>query len=319
MKQCWMIAAVAFASVFAQGCQTDDYARQIVAPDTNRGRIDETFCPSAETMVAQDRISLFRQVPVADKATIDVWVIKARDAGNRPVAAKGTMLIIHSLYDSKATFPYRGTGERLAKMGYDVVLPDLRKHGRSRGDFITYGVKESTDLKAVIDNLVADKSVDPKVYAFGVNLGGAAAIQYAAIDPRCKGVMAVAPYQDFRGIVRHWLGRLLLNQEDYEKVIASAGKMADFDPNQASAVLAVKNIHAPLLLVHGMMDMSVPLDHSKAIFEAANEPKGLLVMGLEQIVLPAAMEDWIATHMDKLATSGVKDMQAATKPAGNQE
>ncbi len=316
MKQLSMLA-VLLLLVVAAGCQNDDYARRIVAPDTTPGRIDAVMGATADALVAQGRISLHRKIPMADKINIDVWVIKARNAANQPVPAKGTMLIVHSLYDGKTVFPFRGAGERLAKMGYDVVLPDLRKHGSSGGDYVTYGAKESQDLKTVMDTLIAENNLNPKVYAFGVNLGGATAIQYAAVDERCKGVMAVAPYRDLRGIMKHWYGRLLFD-EDFDKVITLAGRIGDFDPNAASALEAVKKIKCPLLLVHGLLDMSVPLDHSKALFAAANEPKALEIMGgLEQIVLPAAMEDWVANNMDKLARTGVQSFGAATRPAGS--
>lgn len=320
MKTCSLLAAVALASVFASGCQTDDYARQIVSRDTSPGRtlenIDAVMGASDQAMVAQGRINVDRQIAVADKVTIDVWVIKARNAANQPVTAKGTMLILHNLCNSRAAFPYRGVGERLAKMGYDVVLPDLRKHGKSTGDFITYGAKESPDLKTVMDVLIAENGLSPKVYAFGADVGGDVAIQYAAIDSRCKGVMAADSYQDMRGFVKHWYGRLL-TPENFESVIAAAGRIADFDPNAASAVEAVKKVHCPLVLLHGVVDMSAPLDQIKAIYDAAGDPKYLWSLNVtEQLMLPTSMEDWVAANMDKLARSGVKEFQADAKPAG---
>ncbi len=39
---------------------------------------------------------------------------------------------------------------------------------------------------------------------------------------------------------------------------------------------AIKNVHAPLLILHGGEDLIVPLSHGKALYDAANMPKTIL-------------------------------------------
>ena len=45
------------------------------------------------------------------------------------------------------------TAEALALLGWLAISVDLRGHGRSSGDWLTYGVRESRDLSQVIDAL----------------------------------------------------------------------------------------------------------------------------------------------------------------------
>jgi hypothetical protein len=195
-----------------------------------------------------------------------------------------------------------------------VVLPDLRSHGHSTGDYTTWGAKEKGDLKLIMDRLLAEKAVNENVYVFGIGLGACVGIQYAAIDPRCRGVLGVAPHSDFRSYARLQFGPFILNDADFQKVIEACAKTGDFNPDEASAVLAAKNVHCPLLLVHGMLDLSVPLNHSEAIFAAANEPKKLTVMSMELIIAGMLTEDWIADRVDKFIKEGL-EAAARTQPS----
>ena len=305
MRSVWTTMFALLLSACA-GCQKDYLARRVVEPSTQSGKILLSLAGTGEKLIEQGRIDLHREIVVPDKTVIDVWVLRARppEQSETSQRALGTMVVLHGLSESKAAFPYFGTAQRLAKMGYDVVLPDLRAHGRSGGKYVTYGAKEKHDVKAVVDALVSAGQVSPTIYAFGVNLGGAVAIQYAAIDERCKGVMADAPYKDCASVAR--LGMLWLSAEEFQVVMDHIGKLGDFDPAEASTVKAAAQLKCPLLVVHGLLDMSVPMQHSEAIVAAAPEPKKflMLVLDLEAAVMA---EDWLAKNLDKLARTGLAE------------
>lgn len=289
------------------GCGADYNARQIVEHNTLSGKVFEDMAGTGQKLIERGDIDAHRRYKMPDKTDIDVWVLHARQRRpSKPDPAKGTVIILHGLSESKASFPYRGSGTRLAKMGYDVVLPDLRAHGRSGGRYVTFGAKEKYDVKAVIDALLGEGQIHEPIYAFGATLGATIAIQYAAIDPRCKGVMVMTPYRDATTFARRRL--LMLSEEDFQAALDQAGKLADFDPAEASAVEAAKKLSIPLLLVHGMIDLSVPAENSQAIYDAAAGPKKLtLVIPGETVALFAVMEDWIADRMDTLIKTGLKE------------
>jgi len=311
----FVAAAIVMLAGAISGCGHDYYAQQLVMPNTQPGKVLQNIAGTGEQLVRLQRIDICRQVAAPDKTQIDVWAIKARGA-KAANGARGTMVILHNLSESKAVFPYFGAAERLANLGYDAVLIDLRCHGRSGGKYITYGAKEKEDVKAVIDSLAGDRSVSGPIYVFGVGLGGATAIQYAAIDPRVKGVLAMAPYKDAQSICRRQLAVVAptMSNEDFAATMKKAGSLADFDPDKASALVAVAKLSCPLLLVHGMIDLSVPLDHSQAIFDAAKEPKKLMIVTpMEAIPLGAILEDWIAEKMELIASGKLTEVQ--TQPA----
>jgi pimeloyl-ACP methyl ester carboxylesterase len=305
------VASVALLGmlVLGLGCQQDHYARQLIHPDTHPGKIREELTGTGQQLVDQKRISLHRMIEMDDGTNIDVWAIEAGGAKDPADESRGTVVVLHGVAESKAT--YLGVGQRLANRGFDVVLPDLRMHGRSGGEAVTYGAKEKHDVKAVMDDLLGDGLVSEPVYAFGTSLGAATAIQYAAIDDRVAGVMAVTPYKDADSMMRRHLAFIAptMSQQDVAKVIDRAAEMGTFDPQQASTIDAAAQLDCPLLLVHGLIDISVPVEHSQAIHEAANEPKELRIFtpGPEQMVLIARWEDWIAERIDELAEKGLSE------------
>ena len=312
--------AVALAG-FCLGCEKDYYAKQIITCDTGSGKLALRMLGTGEELMKQKRIDQHHRFLMADKTPIDVWVIKARPGEGKEIRA--TALLLHGLGESKGTRYLFVAGQRLAKMGYDVVLMDLRAHGRSGGEYVTHGALEKHDVKSVMDSLIGARTVHPNVYVFGRTLGAAVAIQYAAIDPRCKGVVALTPYRDVRSFGRLRLAPLApaLSQKDYETHLARAGEIASFDPEDASAVAAASKLSCPLLLVHALFDLralvglAVPVEHSQDIRLAARGPTKLILVTpvAEQIALALILDRWIPDKIHMLATKGLEE--TATKPA----
>jgi dienelactone hydrolase len=298
------------------GCAQDDQARMLLAPTPVWSDQDVMGLPGVPAEVVlrnAGRIDSFSKIEVADKAQIDVWVIKARDAAGKPAPATGTVLVLHAYTSGKGSYPYLGVAERLARKGYDVVLPDLRCHGHSTGDAITFGVKEKDDLKRVMDRFIADKTVHGKVYVFGAGLGACVGIQYAAIDPRVAGVVAIAPYKDFRSFARQ--RHPLMEESKFQGLLVSAGRLGNFKPDEASTVVGASKLTCPLLVIHGILDFTVPQEWSQAVYDAATGPRKLQVVSMDTPLVAALYEDWITGQVDALARNGLKEPSAESRPA----
>ncbi len=299
----WFLGLTALS--LCAGCQ-DFYANALLTQDTATGKLHENLVRTGEQLRQAKEIDACATISGVDKTPIDVWVLN----GKAGAAHKGTAIILHGFKDTKADFPYFHAARPLTRLGYDVVLIDLRAHGRSGGRYITFGAKEKRDVQAVMDALARKKLAAEPFYVFGANLGAAVAIQYAAIDPRVKGVVALAPYRDFAGIAAWQLHFLnpVMQPRDVQKEIADTAKLGGFDPADASTLEAAKKLTCPLLLVHGLLDLSIPLQHSEDIFKAAGGPKELRVLtpGLEEAALAAVLEDWIAQRIDEVAAGKIK-------------
>ena len=301
-----LLIAVGIVGVCCAGCSVDYYARRLVEHNTAPGKAHLGLLGSGEQMRRQGRIDLHRRITVHDGIVIDVWCIfgeeRPRFDSPRKAGGRGTVVLVHGLLDSKAR--YHGLGRRLAGMGFDVVLPDLRAHGRSTGRYVTFGAKEHLDIKAVMDELLTAHLVHPPVYAFGVSLGAAVAIQYGASDPRCKGVCAVAPFKDLRSIARNYVP--LMGEEKFEAVLVRAGEIAGFDPAAASTIAAARMLDRPMLVVHGQADAIVPFEQGKAVYEAAPGPKRFIPVPLaSHSTILLGREEWFAQQVNMLARTGL--------------
>jgi len=302
-------SAIAVSALLA-GCSTDHYARQLIQQDTSYGRIWEAMVGTSDQLVKTKSISAARRYTMPDKTELDVWVVKALP---RP-RPRGTVLVIHGLCDSKVT--YLRLARMIADKGFDVILPDLRAHGRSTGKYVTYGALEKQDLKRVVDELLKEGLVPGPVYAFGQSMGAAVAIQYAAIEPSVKGVMAIAPSRDLRTTCRRLINNIapFMSNEDFEKVLARAGEIAGFDPNDGSSVDAIAKLQCPVLLVHGKLDVAVPYTDSEVLYAAANDPKELQLDPLAgHIGMPIGREAEILEGIEKIASGRIP---TTTQPVG---
>ena len=294
-----MVCAV-LAGVMS-GCERM-FAKQIIEPASLGGKL-------ILSVINEDRIDAQRRVAASDGTEIDAWVIKAHPSRPEAVSRKATVVIIHPMLMSKSWF--LSLGERLASDGWDVVLPDLRAHGASGGKYVTWGAKEKHDIKAVVDSMIAEKLIEPRVYVMGASLGGCVAIQYAAIDSRCEGVLALAPPTGVKGAARAMFP--LATKGWLTRTIAFAGEIAGFDPTDASAVDAAGELKCPLILVHGSLDLIVPHSHSERIHAAAGGPKKLISPFLaNHTTVQVGRDGWIVEQMAVLA-----DM-AASAQAGSQ-
>ena len=271
-------------------------ATRIVESMTGGGQLALAIQGNPQGLIEKGRIDAERRVAASDGVGIDAWVIKARPAeGAEPRNA--TVIVIHPLMMSKTWF--FSLGEQLADDGWDVVLPDLRAHGASGGKYVTWGAKDKRDIKTLVDTLIGEKLIAPRVYAMGASLGGCVAIQYAAFDTRCKGVLAMASPTGVNDVARRMYP--LATKGWMERMIVCAGEIADFDTTDASAVDAAGKLKCPLILVHGRLDIIVPFNHSERIYSAAAGPRKLISLPLaNHTTVQVGRNGWLVEQMAAL-------------------
>lgn len=232
----------------------------------------------AETPSRAERAELGRYASIAVRvgppdATLSAWVIEPAQA------PRGTILLLHGIRADKRMMI--GPGRAFADAGYRAVLVDLRGHGRSGGEYLTYGVVESHDMSQLLDAVARRRPLGP-VGVYGYSYGAAVAIQLGARDPRIRAVVAISAFSTLRGVVRDYEKRLLPGVSDMlpdsylQGAVDEAGEMASFDPDLASPLQAVRRMKAPLLLVHGTADKRVPFRHAVALAQAAGSRTRLI-------------------------------------------
>jgi pimeloyl-ACP methyl ester carboxylesterase len=216
-------------------------------------------------------------------ASLSVWIIEPRaDDGQRDRSARGTVLVLHGIHGEKSAM--LSVGRRLAAAGYRAVLADLRGHGRSTGEWLTYGVVESRDLSQVLHQLEREGLLSGPLGVYGASYGGATAIMLAGEDPRVRAVVAVAPYASMQEEVFDYIRsyRLvpawLISDATIRRAVERAGELGRFEPQAASPLTAMSRTQARVLLIHGAADRKIPARHSQSLHAVAPGQSELLLM-----------------------------------------
>ena len=149
----------------------------------------------------------------------------------------------------------------LSRMGLAVLLFDYRGYGGNPGHPTEEGL--AADARAALGYLAGRPEVDPeRVIYFGESLGAAVALRLATERPPAALVLR-SPFASLAEIGRRHYPVLpvsLLLRDRYD-----------------SAALAGR-LDAPLLVVAGGRDQIVPAGHSRRLFDAAPQPKRLVVL-----------------------------------------
>lgn len=171
--------------------------------------------------------------------------------------------------------------DELHEAGFTVFTYDQRGSGGSSGE-VTFGGREQDDLLSVVDHLASRPDVDrDRIGAFGFSMGGSTVLMAAAREPRIKAVGADSAWSD----VRHWLrpsvGAVFTRPRD--RFNALSLKLAELrtgiDLDDLRPVDVVAGVSPrPLLLIHGTADDVVFPSESERNYEAAKEPKDLLLV-----------------------------------------
>jgi uncharacterized protein len=204
------------------------------------------------------------------------WKVRA------PAPNGDWVLLFHGVSDNRTGT--LGYAEFLLRRRYSVVMMDSRAHGASGGEMATYGWKERNDAIAVVDALYSTEKVH-NLYALGVSMGAAIALQSAAVEPRIEGVIAEDPFADLREVSYDYaglhfspfLGETLLRPATIFGMAAVA-RAGGFDPDEVSPEKAVAARPFPILLICGTRDRTIPCRHAERIYGAATGPKELWVV-----------------------------------------
>ena len=172
------------------------------------------------------------------------------------------------------------------ELGWNVLLPDQRGHGRSEGDYVGWGYDERLDVLGWV-NWIARKDPEAEVLLHGVSMGGATVLMATGgvLPKQVKAAVSDCSYTTIEAEIRYLLGRtetglpvklpsgLLLS-----RLRKTALRRAGFDIRLASPVEAVGRSKTPTLFIHGVDDDFVPSSMMGTLYQAARCPKNFLWM-----------------------------------------
>jgi fermentation-respiration switch protein FrsA (DUF1100 family) len=166
----------------------------------------------------------------------------------------------------------------LARHGYGVMMVDLRAHGASDGDMISFGLYEVRDLEAAYQYLLDRPDVDPqRIGALGNSMGGAVVLLYAAQNLGIKAVASDSAYVSLSDEVSMAVAQTGLPAFLLSPLVQwFAERKMGFGAGQVKPIAHIGAISPrPVLLMQGGKDTTVPPDSAERLYAAAGEPREL--------------------------------------------
>jgi fermentation-respiration switch protein FrsA (DUF1100 family) len=209
----------------------------------------------------------------ADGTRLNGWFFESQ---TKPELA--TMIFFHGNGGNISNVSW--LAQRFAKDGFNVLIFDYRGYGASDG----IAAKESelyADGDAAADFVMKKKGVrSEQIVLYGHSLGTAIAADVAS--RRAFGAVVLeSGFSSASSVAMRalpWLPRFL----------HFLGK------NRFESARKLNNVKCPILIAHGDPDLTIPTSEAQLLYEAANEPRKLLIIpGAGHVVFGSAGEQYL--------------------------
>jgi len=216
--------------------------------------------------------------PTSDGLTLRGWFIPAASASLEP-SGKGemarntcaTILVGHGYPFDKANILRHAL---FLHPRFHLFVFDFRYFGESDGAYTTAGLLETRDVQAAVEYVKSRSDVNPeRIGAMGFSMSASAFM--LTKHPDIKAIVADSPYATLEGLIARqffffpgftkWPFVTLTKL--YARLLLGV-RVSDAAPTDV-----VKDLNAPLLIIHGDADSQIPLEHSQVIYANANPDK----------------------------------------------
>jgi len=187
------------------------------------------------------------KIPTQDGIEIKGW-LHEKDLVN-----KKTILFFHGNAGELSNRNYKLN--EFSKMDINFLIIAWRGFSGNEGKPTEKGLYQ--DANSAIDWLKSKGVKEEKLILYGESLGTGIATEVAQ-NKKLAGVILESPYTSMTELAGRYYPLLpvrLLLKDRYE------------------SIKKIKNIHSPILIMHGGLDLIVPFQMGVKLYEAANEPK----------------------------------------------
>lgn len=194
-------------------------------------------------------------------------------------ASVGTIILMHghrgsSLRDFSSIFEF------YYNLGYNILIPDQRAHGKSQGKFITWGIKEKHDCLAWINYINKELDDTLPIFLDGISMGASTVLMTLGLTlPRnVKGVIAdcgfTSPYQ----LIKKILNSLFFPPFTVLFLVNFYARVFIGIDIRETTIEALKNGKIPVLFIHGADDKLIPSWMSVDNFNSYSNKKELYII-----------------------------------------
>ncbi|KRM11320.1 alpha/beta hydrolase [Paucilactobacillus suebicus] len=214
------------------------------------------------------------------------WSIKTEDGlklsasfVQNPASTGKAVILAHGLHHSRQqVWVY---ARMFYKMGFSLLMPDARAHGKSEGNVIGLGWLDRSDYLQWINELIKKQGEDSKILLFGISMGATTVLAVSGEDlpKNVFGIIADSGYSNVFSEGKYRLShKYHFPSVPFVAIASTISKFHDGYAFQEGDILKqVQRNQLPLLLIHGGRDRTVPVKNVFELYHAANQPKKLYV------------------------------------------
>ena len=112
----------------------------------------------------------------------------------------GVIIMLTGITGPSVTHFY-GQAELVSSQNFASILVDVRGHGKSDGDKVTCAIDDVKDVQAVVNYINnQDRYKDKQILIMGLSMGGATAINSAALIDDIDGVIALSAFSSWTDV-----------------------------------------------------------------------------------------------------------------------
>lgn len=225
---------------------------------------------------AFDKLPKSTRTITNDGLKLDAWYVPAA------VKTDKTVIVVHGFRSNKTAM--RQYGELFHQLGYNVLMPDDRGHGKSEGKFISYGYYDKFDVIKWAKTLT-NENPQSKITLFGVSMGAATVMMASgekSLPASVKNIIEDCGYDNvWKEITYQGKSGYHIPAFPLVYSVSLENKLRQgwfFQAGSATKELAKDKL--PILLIHGGSDtyVSTKMVYSNYKAVKAGTPKQLLVV-----------------------------------------
>ena len=161
-------------------------------------------------------------------------------------------------------------------LGYNVLMPDARGHGKSEGDYIGFGWDERKDYLQWINRIIK-KDPQSEIVLHGVSMGAATVMMTSGekLPDNVKAFVEDCGYSSVKGELGYQLKEMFnLPAFPLIPVTSLVTKVrAGYFFGEADTIKQLKKNTRPMLFIHGDKDDFVPYFMLDEVYKATKGPK----------------------------------------------
>lgn len=207
-----------------------------------------------------------------DNLKLHAYIIESKKINKWVIVVHGYMSNAESV--SSIAFKYH-------KLGYNLIIPDLRGHGLSEGNYIGMGYHDRLDIIKWIDFIIL-KDKNSQILLHGFSMGAATVMMVSGeeLKGNVKVIIEDCGYTSAKDELSYKLKSMFkMPSFPIMNIVSLICKIKDnYFIEEASPIKQVQKSKVPILFIHGDKDNFVPYNMLNDLYEACNSPKKKLVI-----------------------------------------